>query len=261
MIVKEGREANAEAAMQYASYAIWWVPRPGTALARFGAEWTGWCADRGIVSATPALDAMARRRPGVPGSIGRFGLHATIKSPFRLMPGRSRWALEDALADLAERTEAIRLPPLELTVFDGHAVLALTRSDAAVARLLDAVAAVVRGFHLPPRYAAQGAQPGSRDWGACSMPALERFHLPLTDRLALGAAYELVAELEPSLAPLLSGPQLVADLALVGDPGGGRPWRLLQRHALAEEVPDPEARVPTGMAWSGPSLLEPLAGF
>jgi hypothetical protein len=249
--------------MDYTSYAIWWVPRPATGLGQFGAEWTGWCADDGMVSA-PVLAAAGPGdppRPGVPGEVGRHGLHAVIRPAFRLAPGRSLWALEDALAELAERTEAIRLPPLELTVFDGRVALALARPDAAVASLLSAVDAALRPFRQPLPYARPdgAADADGQASGAGQHAALERFHLALSDRLDLGRAYELVAGLGPRLAPALSRQQVIWDLALVGDPGGGRRWRLLQRHALIGEPAAERAPVPAGMAWRGPSLLAPLA--
>jgi Protein of unknown function (DUF1045) len=244
--------------MDYTSYAIWWVPRPTTSLGRFGAEWTGWCADDGMVSGESAVESP---RPGVPGQVGRHGLHATVRSAFRLAPGRSLWALEDALAELTERTEAIRLPPLELTVFDGRVALALSRPDQAVAGLLAAVDTALRPFRQPLPYAraadaaqSSGGEPGS----AAAM--LDRFHMPLTDRLDLGTAYEIVAELETRFNAVLSRQQTIWDLALVGDPGEGRRWRLLQRHALIGEPGSDGAPVPAGMAWRGPSLLAPFSG-
>jgi hypothetical protein len=243
--------------MDYTSYAIWWVPRPTTGLGEFGVEWTGWCADDGTVSAEAGPGVSPR--PGVPGEVGRHGLHAVIRPAFRLAPGRSLWALEDALAELAEGTEAIRLPPLELTVFDGRVALALARPDAAVARLLSAVDAALRPFRQPLPYARIDGAADAEGQGACQHASLERFHLALSDRLDLGTAYEIVAELGPRLAPALSRQQVIWDLALVGDPGGGRRWRLLQRHALIGEPAAERAPVPAGMAWRGPSLLAPLA--
>ncbi len=245
--------------MDYTSYAIWWVPRPATGLGRLGSEWTGWCADNGIVSAEPATESP---RPGVPGQVGRHGLHATIRPAFRLTPGRSLWALEDALAELTERTEAIRLPTLELTVFDGHVALALSQPDPAVANLLSAVETALRPLRQPLPYmrATDAGQAGDRGVVAPTPPALERFHLPLTDRLDLGTAYEIVAELEPRLAPVLARQQTIWDMALVGNPGEGRRWRLLQRYALIGEPASETAPVPAGMAWRGPSLLAPLSG-
>ena len=166
--------------MDYTSYAIWWVPRPATGLGQFGAEWTGWCADRGTVSQERAAVLPPRR--GVPGLVGRHGLHASIRAAFRLAPGHSSWALEDALAELAERTEPLRLPPIELTVFDGRVALALARPDPALARLLADVEATLRPFRQPLPYArSQGvAEPG----GAAGSRRLARPLPPAADRPA-----------------------------------------------------------------------------
>lgn len=234
--------------MVYQSYAIWWVPRPSTALAQFGFEWTGWCADRGIVSAG------TRHRPR--GSLGRRGLHASLRSPFRLAPGRSCWALEDALADLAERTEEVRLPRLDLTVLDGRVALVPVQADRALVLLTAAAADVLRPFALPLPFAA-GSGEGPRDT-ADAAPTAGRFHLPLSDRLDLGAAYETVEALGPRLAPVLARNHSIFDLALVGDPGGGRPWRILQRYELSGDAPR-DVSVPLGMRSRGRSLLAPLS--
>lgn len=261
--------------MDYRGYAIWWVPRVGSALARFGADWTGWCADRGVTTPTPALAAMSRPRAGVPGALARYGLHATVGPAFRLAEGHSAWALEDALAAVAERTLAIRMPRFEPTVLDGRVVLVPARPDEAVTRLVTDVAEAIRAFRVPVRPAAVGAGggialPGRReggaaggtdggaDGGAVAMPALDRFHIRLSDRLELGTAHEVVAELEAMLAPVLERSQVLTDLALVGDPGGGRPWRLLDRYELTGEKARTRPTLPDGMDFLGPSLMAPL---
>lgn len=259
--------------MDCTRHAIWWVPRPGTELARFGQDWTGWCADRGTTGARRALAALSRPRAGVPGAVRLRGLHAGVKSVFRLAPGRSAWGLEDALAELAGRTAPIRLSRLRLTVDGGRVVLAPMRPDDAVTRLLTSAAEAVLPFEVAPSYAAltgPGAGAGSgavaaggivlldRPEDAAVSSTVERFRLPLTDRMDPAAAAEIIAELEPFLADMLARPQTVADLALVGDPGRGRPWRLLERYALDGEVVRRDTPLPAGMDCRGPSLLAPL---
>ena len=259
--------------MDCTRYAIWWVPRPGSELGRFGLDWTGWCADRGTTGARRALAALSRPRAGVPGAVRLRGLHASVKSAFRLAPGRSAWALEDAVAELAGRTAPIRLPRLRLAVADGRVVLTPMRPDESVTRLLTGAAEAVLPFEVTASYAAltgAGAGMGSgavaaggivlpdrpEDASVSSTP--ERFRLPLTDRMDPAAAAEIVAELAPFLADMLARPQTVADLALVGDPGRGRPWRLLERYALDGEVTRRETPLPAGMDCRGPSLMAPL---
>ena len=59
--------------MEHESYAIWWVPLPGSGLAEFGAEWTGWCADRGVVSSGSAAATQGTAPGEVPGGWGAQG--------------------------------------------------------------------------------------------------------------------------------------------------------------------------------------------
>ena len=248
---------------QYENYAIHWVPRRGTALEGFGTGWTGWCAESGSVARIPETLRPGRRCAGGAGHVAKLGFHANVKSPFRLARGRSIWALDRALQDLAERTACVRLPRLELTVFDNQVVLALTRPSNAVIRLLGEVAELVSIYQNAPQYSelpgfGEAPLPANRDWGSTDMPLLERFHMPLTDRLDLGAAYDVVAALDPILAPILRTQQLLSDLALVGDPGGNRPWRLIERYELREAPVRAVPKLPSEMSCRGPQLMEPF---
>ncbi|HET7411003.1 MAG TPA: DUF1045 domain-containing protein [Paracoccaceae bacterium] len=252
--------------MKCERYAIWWVPRPGTELAQFGVEWTGWCADRGVAHARRALSALSRSRAGVPGAARLRGLHATVTAPFRLAPGRSVWGLETALTDLAGRMRPIRLPRLRVEVCEGRVVLAPSRPDEAVMQLLTGGAEAVRPFRVTPEYAALSG-PGAVAAGGLVLPDLPqapgdqatrapvRFRLPLSDRIE--GATAMAAELDPVLAPLLAERPILADLALVGDLGRGRPWRLLERFALEAEAQERDAPPPSGMDCRGPTLLAP----
>lgn len=254
--------------MDCVRYAIWWVPRPETALGRFGADWTGWCADRGVTQARRALSALSRPRAGVPGAVRLRGLHATVCPPFRLAEGRSPWALENALAELARRTAPIRLPRLHLTVDGGRVVLAPMRPNEALTRLLAGAAEAVMPSVVSAGYAALtgdglvaagGIVLPDRPVAQAAAPAVpQRFGVALTDRMAPAEAAEIVAELAPVLGPVLLRPQTLADLALVGDPGGGRPWRLLDRFTLDGECAGAGPRLPAEMDCTGPSLITPI---
>jgi hypothetical protein len=254
--------------MKCERYAVWWLPRPGSALAQFGVDWTGWCPDRGTTHVRRALAVLSRSRAGVPGATRLRGLHATIRAPFRLAPGRSAWALETALAELAGRTPPIRLPRLRLSVDDERVVLAPMRADEAVTGLLSGVAGTVRRFESGHEDAALTGTGAVTAAGIvlANAPAghhgpdrpLARFRIPLTDRLEPQAAAGVIGDLAPLLAPIMARPQSLAELALVGDPGRGRPWRLLERFGLDGEAGEGAAQLPAGMDCRGPSMLAPL---
>jgi hypothetical protein len=254
--------------MKCERYAVWWLPRPGSALAQFGVDWTGWCPDRGTTHVRRALAVLSRSRAGVPGAVRLRGLHATIRAPFRLAFGRSAWALETALAELAGSTSPIRLPRLRLAVDDDRVVLAPMRVDEAVTSLLSAVAETVRRFqagHEDSPLTGAGAVTATGIVLANAPPghphshrSATRFRIPLTDRLDRQATAGVISDLAPLLAPIMARPQPLTELALVGDPGRGRPWRLLERFILDTEAGDSPAQMPAGMDFRGPSLLTPL---
>ncbi|MEO1494430.1 MAG: DUF1045 domain-containing protein [Pseudomonadota bacterium] len=250
------------------NFAVSWIPRPGSALARFGAGWTGWCADRGDAEVSQELRAIAKGRKGVPGSISRHGLHAHIKSPFALDDDSDVASVQEAIASVARTTAPITLPRMEVTVFDGRVVMALAQPDPAVTRLVCAVASVVDPHLETPAYADEPdmgvSHPALRDWGSCDMSVIERFHIPLTDRLELGVAYQVVADLRAILDPILTAEVSLADLALVGDPGDGQPWRLLERYQLTGSPGrdrTASARTRSGTGITGKQFGAHISGF
>jgi hypothetical protein len=96
------------------------------------------------------------------------------------------------------------------------------------------------------------------------LPAAEahRFHMPLTDQLGLETAFEVMEELRPMLEPLLDQPRRLHEVALMGDPGEGRPLRVLQRYDL-RDTPVRHGANPLpchGPHVLAPRLNDPIAG-
>lgn len=95
-----------------ARYAIYYVPEPGSPLdvtgsALLGRKATGSDVPRlklGLPAPLKLEDITATPR--------HYGLHATLKAPFALAPGRSVDELREALRDLAKDYTALLLPPL-----------------------------------------------------------------------------------------------------------------------------------------------------
>lgn len=218
----------------YVRYAIYWIPQRGTALAEFGCAWTGWCAE----GAHPQPQTKAFARAGTPGALAQHGLHAALAAPFRLKKGHSLWGLERAVEAVAAATRVMRLPMLELTGGDDLMLTLGQRSEqmtTLIARLERALAPMAEG--------------GTHRVGA--------FRVPLTMPGGTRTADTARAVLEPFLGAILNRRQAVTDLAMMGYPGGGRPWRVLERYALAR-AEAPETAGPAGMACAGPALIAPL---
>lgn len=229
----------------YARYAIYWAPDPASALARTGAAWLGACP-----AGTPV--APAREPAGLPASRTalterprRYGLHATLKAPFRLAEGAAPWALDDALARLAADSAPAAAPRLVLDTSMGFVALRPAGPAPEVDALAAACVTALDAFRAPLTAAERAARgPEALDatetahldaWGYPYVLDRFRFHVTLTRGLPVDQAAQAAAALAPVFAPLLPEPFVLDALCLFGDPGGGAPFRLLRRHALGAQ--------------------------
>lgn len=219
----------------YARYAVYWAPSPGSGLAEAGAAWLGYDPATGLGDPSRASDP----RVTAP---RRYGLHATLKPPFRLAPGATVEALDAAVSTLATR----RAPATAhgLAVDPGLGFLALRPAGPCPA--IDALAAEVvmslDGFRAPltdedrARRGADSLAPDARErlerWGYPHVLEAFRFHITLTGRLASDEAEATATELRGRFAPHLGGAFTVDALAIFGDPGNGTGFRLLRHYPL-----------------------------
>jgi putative phosphonate metabolism protein len=88
-------------------YAVYYLPQPASALARFGAEILGYDAVTGCDVPFPAAVRATADWRDVTEEPRKYGFHATLKAPFALAPGRSEAELLWAAATFAETPRAL----------------------------------------------------------------------------------------------------------------------------------------------------------
>lgn len=220
----------------YERYAIYWVPAPPDPLAAFGCRWTGWCAEDGTRGERDGWPGAAGFAPEITAGLRRHGLHGALLAPFRLSGRHGRFALESVVEAVAARRIAPALPPLVPEVLGGRVALVARPRSAAIEALAVAFrTAIAPGISAKAFADAPTVVPGV---DARAASAARPFHVPLTDVLAPGEAEALLPALARLVDPLLAQPRRIADVALMGDPGGGRPLRLLERFPLRGEDAD-----------------------
>lgn len=218
-------------------YAIFYTPNDE--FAAFGAAWLGWDSAQGCrVSHCDVASVDVAHITATP---RKYGLHATLKAPFRLADGASLDQLHSAAEAFAKRQAAFDIGTLELR--DDRGFVALRPRDASTL-LQDFASAVVKGFdHLRApltdadiarrRKAALNARQDQQmlDWGYPFIFEDFHFHLTLSGALSKEVAATVMAKLAPQVTPVVPDPFIINAITVMGQDADGM-FHQIHRYAL-----------------------------
>ncbi|MBV16961.1 MAG: hypothetical protein CMO05_05725 [Thalassospira sp.] len=228
----------------YQRYALYYAPSAQSDLGQFGNAWLGRDPvtdddlPRPAVLRIDADDVIAATT-----SPTRYGFHGTLKPPFAVKDGQSRAELETAVESLCAETAPITCGPLTLKSIGLFLALLPTEPVAPLENLAGMLVRSLDDFRKPEDVAAMnkrraaGLTERQEDylvaWGYPYVMEEFRFHLTLSNKLAPEQLARFEESLRPIIAPLCDAPFQIDDICLFGDPGNGKPFRLLKRFALA----------------------------
>ena len=228
----------------YQRYALYYAPSSQSDLGQFGNAWLGRDPvtdddlPRPAVSRIDADDVIAATT-----SPTRYGFHGTLKPPFALKDGQSRAELETEVESLCTETAPITCGPLTLKSIGQFLALLPIKPVAPLENLAGILVRSLNDFRKPEDMAAMnkrraaGLTERQEDylvaWGYPYVMEEFRFHLTLSNKLAHEQLARFEESLGPIVAPLCDAPFQIDDICLFGDPGNGKPFRLLKRFALA----------------------------
>ncbi|MFC7703561.1 DUF1045 domain-containing protein [Plastorhodobacter daqingensis] len=223
---------------EYERYAIYYLPDPGP-LADFGAAWLGWDVQQGRTVPHPDVDGLPVA--DLTATPRKYGLHATIKPPFRLAPGHDAPGLSAALDDLCARLTRVELPGLVLARLGSFLALRPEGDQSHLAALAAQVVMELDAFRAPPseaelaRRKAAGLDPRQIEllerWGYPYVMEEFHFHITLTGKLDAAVVPQVEAALQPRLVPLLPRPFRIDSLCLLGEREGR--FHLVHRYTLS----------------------------
>jgi putative phosphonate metabolism protein len=108
-------------------YAIYFAPDEATALHTLGSEWLGRDARTAEVTAPTLPESIpVESWTRCTEAARRYGFHATLKPPFKLVEGASAARLTEALTQFAARQRAFHLPKLCLGTLGRFLALVLS---------------------------------------------------------------------------------------------------------------------------------------
>ncbi len=226
--------------MTFTRYAIYFAPPAKADWTFFATSWLGWDMESGTQVAHPPVDGVdVAAVTKVP---RKYGLHATMKPPFRLRDGQSFEALQQACETLAANQTSVNLDGLEIArlgrflalrpigdvdALNALAAACVTELDRFRAPASEAELARRRASNLTPEQDANLAR-----WGYPYVLDAFRFHITLSGKLDKATLSDAETALHTHLAPFLPKPFQINDLALMGEAEDGR-FHLIHRYALS----------------------------
>ena len=226
-----------------ARYAVYFAPAQDSLLWQAGCRWLGRDAANGETQQQPAVPGWPPGRVHrITASARLYGLHATLKAPFHLLPGCDPQALDEAIAAFADARAPLAGLQLVLAPLAGFLAL---QPSAPGAPLLELAAACVRAFDAfrrPPdteelRRRRAGGLSARQDtlllqFGYPYVLDEFRFHITLTDRLAPDEMDSLQPWLAGYFLDALRAPLTLSDICLFVQDAPGVPFRLARRYPL-----------------------------
>ncbi|PJE34466.1 phosphonate metabolism protein [Pseudooceanicola lipolyticus] len=228
--------------MTYSRYAIYYAPPETAGWTRFCTGWLGWDMLSGRPADHPEATGLPRPISEITATPRKYGLHGTLKPPFRLAEGTTAAGLEAACADLAATLAPFELAGLRLTRLGRFLCLQPSGPAEALAALAGACVQQLDRFRAPAgtaelaRRRAAGLSPRQEDnltrWGYPYVLEDFRFHITLSGRLPKDQIGAVESWLAPRLTPLLPDGFTVPDIALVGEASDGM-FHLIRRFPLS----------------------------
>ncbi|MGF1621690.1 MAG: DUF1045 domain-containing protein [Rhodomicrobiaceae bacterium] len=223
--------------MTFERYAIYWAPKRDSALAEFGDEWFGRdeASARNIHGLDRALVEGATQGPS------RYGLHGTIKAPFRLRPEHAPDDLGGELSAFCARRRRIICGKLRLHRFTRYLALIPEIPRADLEWLASECVTHFDRFRAP--LTAEERERRSGDLPARESLLLEQFgyphiferfffHITLAGPLDEDELKRVEDAIAPALEPFTREAFEFEELCVFGDPGGDAPFNILNRVAL-----------------------------
>lgn len=224
--------------MQFTRYAVYYTPPEG-AFSEFGAAWLGWDAARGAAVAHPDMAGLPVAE--ITETPRKYGLHATMKPPFRLAEGQDEAGLRDAFARFCAQARPVLLDGLTVTALGRFLALMPEGDTTALNALAVRTVRAFEPFRAPlseaelARRRAGGLRPDEEarllDWGYPHVMEGFRFHITLTGKRPKSELPALRDILAAQIMPLLPRPYPIDALSLMGEDAQGR-FHLIARHVL-----------------------------
>ncbi|MDO7725392.1 MAG: DUF1045 domain-containing protein [Loktanella sp.] len=218
-------------------YAIFYTPTG--ALADFGAQWLGWDSAHGRAVLQPEITGIDV--PTITQTPRKYGLHGTLKAPFKLAEGCDLAQLQDVAATFATGQPEFEIGALALRYDSGFVALrphsqqiALRNFAAATVMAFDGFRAALTDVDIARRREANLTTRQDQqmlDWGYPLIFDDFHFHLTLSGRVEAREAAQVIDMLSLRLESIVPTPFVIDAITLMGQDDRGM-FHQIHRYTL-----------------------------
>lgn len=213
-----------------------------------GAQWLGRCPETGLL--VPPAAGADPRQPAWTAAPRQYGLHATLKAPFRLRAGRTPESLDDAALRLAANVEpfSVRLECRALRGFLAWRLAGARLEQAPMYRLAAEAVRQLDDWRAPPTEAELTRRRRSplspqheamlERWGYPYVFEHFTFHITLTGMLYGPEMQDAQARIRTFSDPLCRSPMPVNDICLYVQPEPDAPFLVARHYGFDGTVTD-----------------------
>ncbi|MDB5411787.1 MAG: hypothetical protein JWR10_122 [Rubritepida sp.] len=216
--------------------AVYWAPDLGDPLHDAGSRWLGRDAETGVELPQPILPDLA----AITADPRSYGLHATLKPPFRLAAGYAEFLAE--VVRWAASIVPFDLPPLAVQDLKGFLALRESTPCPALHALADNAVAALDAHRAQPsqdelaRRRKSGLSSAQEElllrWGYPYVMVEWRFHVTLTRRLSPEEAAVIRPAAEAHFASIAGVPRKVGAVCVFTQAAPGKPFLIAERIPL-----------------------------
>lgn len=224
-------------------YGIYFAPQPGAPLHCLGSRWLGRDAATGELLNPNLPEGMERDEwLRTTESPRRYGLHATLKPPFRLARNATVEDLQVALRDFASRHDCFEAPPLQVASLGRFLALTLSEQSDKFSSFAASCVSEFDRFRAPATE--QDLAQRLRDslsarerehvmrWGYPYVFDTWKFHISITGSLPPQSLPPLEQSLRRHFAPVCEEPIPVDSVCIFRELSPGAPFCIIDRVSL-----------------------------
>ena len=226
---------------EFKRFAVYFAPPVDSDLAKAGAAILGRDAQTGQAVAHPALGDLPRDLAEITAAPRKYGLHGTLKAPFRLVERADFADLRRGILTLCGDMKPFMMPRFRLTRDWSFLALVPAEESAELAALATACVKRLDGLRAPLNEAeiARRMQSDLNErhranlarWGYPYVLEDFRFHLTLSGKLAAEEIEPVGNALESYLGDIPDQPMECRELCLFGEAVDGE-FRIIERFAF-----------------------------